>query len=363
VIFLPGFGLAQQTLLPKPTGPYAVGRTSFYLVNESVRDEDGSRPDRKREFMVLVWYPAAANSKAPPSAWLPFDWAKLETDGFLGMLLKRSSDPAASNIPKVLNSVGVYAHEDSPLADSPNLFPVIVFSPGNLMFPTYYSSLVEDLASHGYVVIGHVPTGYVNAVSFPDGHVNRRAAKPDFSLWIGDLKYILDQVAFWDGQHGNRFYKRLDLDRVGAFGHSGGANAVSVVAHSDHRIKAGFFLDPGLLRVEDASGPAFIQFNAENADYKSRHPDEALAIGRERQDFARASKPGIQVTLSGSDHNSFTDLAVIKAFQRTGDGNAFLDTTRAFLREFFDEYLLGKRSDLIHKGSPKYPLAKVEVVN
>jgi hypothetical protein len=363
VIFLPGFGLAQQTLLPKPTGPYAVGRTSFYLVNESVRDEDGSRPDRKREFMVLVWYPAAANSKAPPSAWLPFDWAKLETDGFLGMLLKRSSDPAASNIPKVLNSVGVYAHEDSPLADSPNLFPVIVFSPGNLMFPTYYSSLVEDLASHGYVVIGHVPTGYVNAVSFPDGHVNRRAAKPDFSLWIGDLKYILDQVAFWDGQHGSRFYKRLDLDRVGAFGHSGGANAVSVVAHSDHRIKAGFFLDPGLLRVEDASGPAFIQFNAENADYMSRHPDEALAIGRERQDFARASKPGIQVTLSGSDHNSFTDLAVIKAFQRTGDGNAFLDTTRAFLREFFDEYLLGKRSDLIHKGSPKYPLAKVEVVN
>jgi len=172
----------------------------------------------------------------------------------------------------------------------------------------------------------------------------------------------LDQAAVWNTSRENRFYDRLDLARIGAFGHSGGANAVSILGHGDTRIKAGLFLDPGLIRVQDATGPAFLQFNAENADFMSRHPKEAADIERERLDFAKASKPGIQVTLVGSDHNSFTDMTVIKAFERIGDGNAFIDTTRAFLREFFGEYLLGKHSDINRKGSAKYPLAKVTVL-
>ncbi len=72
------------------------------------------------------------------------------------------------------------------------------------------------------------------------------------------------------------------------------------------------------------------------------------------------SKPGIHVTLLGAVHMSFTDMAVIEAFKLPGDGKAFIDSTRAVIGGFFGQYLLGERSDLIEKGSPKHPLLKVE---
>ena len=51
---------------------------------------------------------------------------------------------------------------------------------------------------------------------------------------------------------------------------------------------------------------------------------------------------------------------MIPAFARPGDGKAFIDTTRAVLREFFGQSLLGKHSELLEKGSAKYPLLKIE---
>ena len=62
----------------------------------------------------------------------------------------------------------------------------------------------------------------------------------------------------------------------------------------------------------------------------------------------------------GAVHMSFTDMAVIKAFELPGDGKAFIDSTRAVLGGFFGQYLLGEHSELIEKGSPKHPLVKVE---
>ena len=79
-----------------------------------------------------------------------------------------------------------------------------------------------------------------------------------------------------------------------------------------------------------------------------------------RKEFLLKAKPGIQITLLGAVHMSFTDMAVVKAFAIPGDGKAFADTTRAVIAEFFGQYLLGRHSDLIWKGSDKYPLAQIE---
>jgi pimeloyl-ACP methyl ester carboxylesterase len=348
-------------LLPKPTGPYPVGRRSFHLVDPSRTDVQGSRSDHEREFMVVVWYPSELNANAPRAPWLPSQWEPLEANGFLGMQLDRSSNAAAKDFHGVMGSVEVAAREDAPLARASKPFPILVFSPGNRMFPTEYSSLLEDLASHGYVVIGHVPTGWVS-VAFPDGHTTSRSDHADFSLWTGDLKFILDQAAGWNASRDSMFFGRLDLNRVGVFGHSGGANAAAIAAHQDKRLKALLVLDTGLLNAQNAIGPA-LAFTAENADYFRRHPDDYTAIIGERDAFLRKSKPGIAVTLKGADHNSFTDLSVIKALERPSDGQALIETVRAFLRDYFDEFLLSRHSDLIRRDSVKYPLAKVEVID
>jgi pimeloyl-ACP methyl ester carboxylesterase len=357
--FVSAAACAAQNL-PSPTGSCPVGRSTFHLVDTTRDDPQGSRKDHKREFMVQVWYPAQSRAKDKPAPWLPADWARLEEEGLLGMELRRSSDPSAKDIRGIISSVASYAVEDSPLAESPRQFPVLFFSPGNLTFASVYSSLLEELASHGFVVIGHIPTGYVTAISFPDGNVTRRYAKPDFSLWTGDLSHLLDQAEAWNKTPAHKFFGRLDLDHIGAFGHSGGANAVARIAHDDRRVRAIVLLDAGLVRPEDGRQIPTLLLNAENAPFFRRNPEEAKAIANERQEFVQKAKPGIQITLIGSEHMSFTDMAAVKAFARPGDGKAFIDTTRAVLRESFGEFLLGKHSDLIEKGSSKYPLAKVE---
>jgi dienelactone hydrolase len=339
--------------LPKPTGDYPVGRATYHLADPSRRDERGSHKDRLREFMVHVWYPARPGGGGKPAAWLPPGWARLEGNNY-GDLLKKSPDPAARDADKFLASVVVHSREDAPPADSPKRFPVVLLSPGSISFPSKYSSLAEDLASHGFVVVGNVPTGSVLAVSFPAGNVTRVYRGRDmFAEWTGDLIHELDQLAVWNKTPGHLFFGRLDLDRVGAFGHSAGGMIVSRIPHLDRRVKAVALLDPGMVRPEDAEAIPTLILKSERSDPGGRKEESRAA-------FVRRARPGLRVTLLGAEHASFTDLAVIPAFARPGDGKAFIGSTRAVLREFFGQYLSGKRSELLERGSAAYPLLRIE---
>lgn len=336
---LPAICGAQS--LPEPTGAYPVGRITYHLVDASRDDDQGTRKDHKREFMVQVWYPAQPKTEGKPAPWMPADRTLLEEKGFVGLLLRQSSDPSAKDIPKVLVSVVVHAREEIPLADSPKSFPVLLFSSGSQTIPSTYSFLVEDLASRGFVVVGYGPTVM--------GH----------GTWKGDLTNVLDQFGVWNTTHGHKFFGRLDLDKVGAFGHSFGASAVSTVAASDKRLKAIALMDGGVRPEDGRAIPALI-LKSEGVDLARRFPDIAKESAKTRKEFLLRAKPGIQITLQGAVHMSFTDMAVVKAFAIPGDGKAYTDTTRAVIGEFFGQYLLGKHSDLIEKGSDKYPLAKIE---
>jgi predicted dienelactone hydrolase len=182
--------------LPEPTGDYPIGRITYYLADLSRNDERGSHKDRKREFMAHVWYPAQSGAKGRPAPWLPPEWARLKGNDHSD-LLRRSPDPSAKDADKVVASVVVRAREDVPLASSPERFPVLLLSPGSISFPSKYSSLAEDLASHGFVVVGNVPTGSVSAISFPAGNVTPgyRDGKDMFTEWAGDLIHELDQLS------------------------------------------------------------------------------------------------------------------------------------------------------------------------
>lgn len=322
--------------LPAPTGKAPVGRVTHHLLDPTRDDKQGTRKDGKREFPVHVWYPAEAGVAGKPAPWLPADRLSHEEKGFVGMMLRRSSAPSAKDVPKVLTSVVVHAREDAPLADSPKRFPVLLFAAGSQQIPSEYSCLTEDLASRGFVVIGYGPT-VMGA-----------------RTWRDDLTQVLEQLGVWNTTQGHRFFGRLDLDRIGAFGHSFGASAVSIIAAYDKRLKAIVLIDGGG-RPEDARAiPALIL----NSDGARKVPGSETAIARAL--YLRWSKPGLQITLLGAVHMSFTDMAVIKPFALPGDGRAFIDTTRAVVGEFFGQYLSGKHSELIEKGSAKYPLARID---
>jgi predicted dienelactone hydrolase len=325
--------------LPAPTGTHPVGRITYQLVDESREDDRGPRKDHKREFTVHVWYPAKAGAAGKPAPWVPADRLSDEEKGFVGMMLRKSPAPSAKDARKVITSVAVHAREGLPLADSPKRFPVLLFAAGSQQIPTEYSCLTEDLASRGFVVVGYGPT-VMGA-----------------RTWRDDLAHVLDQLAVWNTTRGHLFFDRLNLDQIGAFGHSFGASAVSIIAAYDKRLKAILLIDGGG-RPEDARAIPTLILNSGGTDAAPKVPGADTAIARKL--YLQWSKPGIQVTLRGAVHMSFTDMAVIKAFDLPGDGKAFIDTTRAVVGEFFGQYLLGEHSELIEKGSAKYPLARIE---
>jgi pimeloyl-ACP methyl ester carboxylesterase len=325
--------------VPEPTGAYPVGRATYHLVGVSRDDDRASHKGHKREFMVHLWYPAQAGAVGKPAPWMPADRLSHEEKGFVGMMLRRSSAPSAKDVANVLTSVVVHAREDVPPADSPKRFPVLLFAAGSQQIPSEYSCLTEDLASRGFVVVGYGPTVMGGRT------------------WRDDLTQVLDQLGVWNATEGHRFFGRLNLDVIGAFGHSFGASAVSIIAAYDKRLKAIVLIDGGG-RPEDARAIPALILNSGGQDAAPKVPSAETAIARKV--YLQWSKPGIQVTLLGAVHMSFTDMAVIKAFELPGDGAAFIDTTRAVIGGFFGKYLLGERSELIEKGSAKYPLAKIE---
>jgi pimeloyl-ACP methyl ester carboxylesterase len=216
---------------------------------------------------------------------------------------------------------------------------VLLFAAGSQQIPSEYSCLAEDLASRGFVVVGYGPTVMGGRT------------------WRNDLTQVLDQLGVWNTTQGHQFFGRLNPDLIGAFGHSFGASAVSIIAAYDKRLKAIVLIDGGG-RPEDARAIPALILNSGGAGVAPKVPGAETAIARNL--YLQWSKPGIRITLLGAVHMSFADMAVIEAFALPGDGKAFIDTTRAVVRGFFGQYLMGEHSDLIEKGSAKYPLAKIE---
>ncbi len=313
--------------LPEPSGPYPVGRTTFHLA------------DGAREFVVQAWYPAQSGAEGKRAPWVPAEQLSREEKGFVGMLLRKSAAPSAKDVTRVLTSVVVHAREGVPPAASPKRFPVILFAAGSQQLPSEYSCLAEDLASRGFVVVGYGPTVMGGRT------------------WRNDLTQVLDQLGVWNTTRRHQFFGRLNLDAIGAFGHSFGASAISIIAAYEKRLKAIVLIDGGG-RPEDARTIPALMLTSGGAGGARKVSAADTAIARTL--YLKWSKPGIQVTLLGAAHMSFTDMAVIKAFDLPGDGKAFIASTRAVLGGFFGQYLLGEHSELIEKGSPKYPLVKVE---
>jgi hypothetical protein len=144
---------SQPAGLPAPTGHHRVGRASFELVDPDRVEIYSSNPQDRRELVVWTWYPAAPGPDAERAAYLPEPWAPA------GQLLG-------------LDAAGLLSHAvaDAPLADEQSSYPVLVQSQSGFP-PLLLAATAEELASHGYVVVG-VNHTYEPAVTvFADGRV------------------------------------------------------------------------------------------------------------------------------------------------------------------------------------------------
>lgn len=188
--------------LPIPTCPFAVGRATYAWTNESEADELATSPGSKRQVLAWVWYPAAPSRNPVPAAYLPGPWrAALRNQQGLLMRSFFKRDPAL---------VRAHSVSGAPVSQERRAYPVVLLRPGASALTTDFTTLAEDLASHGFFVVGFDAPYRSFVVVLPDGraigrlpaynveNANGNLADPVrgklLKMWTADTAFVVDQL-------------------------------------------------------------------------------------------------------------------------------------------------------------------------
>jgi predicted dienelactone hydrolase len=247
-----------DNLLPAPTGSFSVGRVTYHWIDSARHEPLASSSFAYRELMVDIWYPAESTPAHPPASYLPDLPAAAQLLGESGL---RTAFGAAYT--QTINGrLYTHAQEQAPFASGLKRRPVLIFSHGLGVLKTSYTALLEDLASHGYVVAAIAHTYDSSLVAFPDGRLIRfeqekRVANSGseqagieygnarLRVWATDIRFVIDQLTRYDREGDFRapFAGHLDLARIGALGHSDGGRAAALACQTDDRVRACLDMD------------------------------------------------------------------------------------------------------------------------
>lgn len=322
----------------KPTGPYAVGTTVYHWVDSNREDWYTKNPKDKRELMVQFWYPAKDEGSKPFASYIS------HVDEIAEGLEIAFSIPAFTF--KHLGLVKTHAIADATLSDAENTYPVLLFSHGLTGFRNQNTFEVEELASHGYIVVGIDHAYDAAATVYPDGRTaylkspNLTESEWDdhIQLWM-DVDFVLNQIEKLNQEDEKGLFTRhLNTSRIGMFGHSyGGATATQMLA-KDARIKAAINMDGTLygdLLPESGIGKPFLLMSAPVLENDEEMNNYAL---RDKHALANG---GMSLTIPHTDHMSFTDFPLISPLLREGDSNP--EETHQIINEFslafFNRYI------------------------
>jgi len=322
------------------------------------RPEMGSRPSKGKACPVSVqlWYPAQPGSGDGRA---PYDFA-------------------GPSLLSGLRWVRTSASLNAALASHGGRYPVLVSLPGWAGLRFENTTLVQDLASRGFVVVA---LGYDHpACAGMDGSVgDAAAARMDFSspaafertLGVARRKIqgvaeaasgVLDALETLDRADPiGRFRGRLDLDRVGVVGYSLGGAIAMQLCWLDERLKAAVNIDgwlfdaaPGgwieqpLMIISDDS-PAVTSADLSDARPARRYSSVLTEASERRIAAEFARRGGVSVTVVGSGHLDFSDAGYLSRLAmlegRRPDGAA-IRTAADYSAAFFGWVLNGKASPL-----------------
>jgi hypothetical protein len=253
-----------QLTLPEPTGEYEVGTASLHLVDQTRQDPYWPTP-HPRELMVSLWYPArsADASRHNPALHRLAPWMSPAILPYFRTELETTLNSVEPSQPVSLAGVEfpiTHVRQGAPVCRSEHEYPVVVFSPGSPIQRERGTILVEDLASHGYIVVTISHTYEANAVEFPDGRVelsrpedpNNVAPNILVSIRRADIQSVIDKLTELAGGDNPDAEQRplpvglprsLDMTKIGIFGDSFGGATVAQAMANDVRIIAGINLD------------------------------------------------------------------------------------------------------------------------
>ncbi len=360
--------LAVSTALPillpvpkveQPSGPNEVGTTIYEFMDTS-RKELYSGKDESRRLMAQVWYPARMTSTAKHAPWMSD--AEIYAPAISSGLLELPSfflDHLALSVSP--------AYLDLPLAETSKLAPLIIFSHGWLGFNTQNTGQAIELASHGFVVIAIQHTYGAVITVFPDRTVatNNPKALPEnaadsnyevvarilVNQWAEDISFVLNQFQDYNADVDSPFFQKLDLERIGVYGHSTGGGAAVQFCGVDARCKAVLGMDPFMRPVSaevienGISQPSFFMFSQSWTDLADSRNNKLF-----NQFYPRIENNAGVISITGTEHFDFSDLPSLSplasqlGLKGALNGRRVTEIVNTYLLNFFEMTLKNKPS-------------------
>jgi predicted dienelactone hydrolase len=341
--------------IPAPTGTYPVGTRSL-LINE--------------QLPAQVWYPAETGTETA----LYFLEDKVVIDEVANLF----------GLPKFALShfrwIQTPAYLNAPIAQAETSYSVLLFSHGLGGFKAQNTFQMVELASHGYVIISIDHPGYAAAAIVGDEvivnqHPNLAGSEvgvldQHISGWVANLQRVLDELPGIN----EKFDNRLDLSRIGAFGHSFGGSAAYQLLLTDSRVLAAVNMDGGIFgKIEPANKP-FLYMNSSAAlDFE--------AFSSQLDEFSDAEVLDMSGSSKDDLHQNFRELLerreitlqanaysmIIPNIQHIGFSDAVLysplladavsqhSAINEFTLTFFDQFLMEQADASISGLSKTYP--------
>lgn len=375
--------------LPEPRGRYEVGSKMIHVKTDRP-EEITEKPDDKREFLCKIWYPSNEDTDGLEGE------NYLDPSGRAGFATKYG---LLANALNYLDHVKTFVYPDIPVADGK--FPVLLFSHGYGSKATGYYALLTEMASQGYIIVNMNHTYESLGTSFPDGRQAffdygyqqnisewnaelmdpmRKAFKDGISYdkrhpiaapairnyfekdiqarWAKDMISVLNLLEEWNTK--GAFANRLDLNKIGAFGHSVGGGSIGRLAIQDERIEAAANLD-GIQWGSMIDTTYQIPYLYISADWPADHEDinSHVYINKSTDYF-------YETKLLNSGHPNFMDIPFmipVNALAGTGDINPYLgqEIVTKLLDSFFQQHLLNNQEAKPEQISGEYDALKMKI--
>ncbi|WP_414940128.1 alpha/beta hydrolase family protein [Amycolatopsis sp. cmx-11-51] len=276
---------APNLSLPTPGGPLPIGLRTLHLTDQ--QRADPWVPEKRRELMVNIWYPAVPVGRAP-----------------LYMTHAESAAAVAGRKidvpPDTLSKVRVHSRENAP--SLPGRRPLVLLSPGAGNNRITLTSVAERLAAQGFVVAGIDHAYEAWATEFPDGLRQCVACTRPNNPWPAaianraiDTSFVIDTLLK------DRRWS-IDARKIGMAGHSAGGSATAAAMVADRRIKAGVNVDGPFYGTVSLDRPLLLLASPIGEKHFGPTWDET---------WPRLTGPKERFLVKDSGHSSVTDAAIL----------------------------------------------------
>jgi dienelactone hydrolase len=261
-------------------------------------------------------------------------------------------------------------------AAAPASRPLLLYSHGWRGFRSIQSTLLESLASHGYVVVAVDHSHAALATVFPDGRVvpldpralpqgvppevREDAGEELVTTFARDLESVLGQLEVGIPAE---VLATADLGRIGLIGHSTGGGAAILACSRIPGCTAVVGFDPWVEHLPDdliGAGLDVPLLSVRSEEWVGHRNDRRL-----RRLHAATGAPEGLVALADVEHRDFTllpmlsPLAAQMGFSGPVPGEVTHATVEDWTRRFLDHHLTGRGADPL-SAPPRHEGARLE---